>query len=55
MAATFQQQIGANRRNSLLLALAVVLILGLLGLLIGWAVTGDPRAALPGRPRRGGE
>ncbi len=47
MATTFQQQIGANRRNSLLLALAVILILGLLGLLIGWAVTGDPRAALP--------
>jgi heat shock protein HtpX len=47
MATTFQQQIGANRRNSLVLALAVVLILGLLGLLIGWAMTGDPRAALP--------
>ena len=47
MASTFYSQIGANKRNSVLLALAVVLLLGLLGLLIGWAVTGDPRAALP--------
>jgi heat shock protein HtpX len=47
MATTFYGQIGANKRNSILLALAVVLLLGLLGLLIGWAVTGDPRAALP--------
>ncbi len=45
--ATFYDQIGANRRNSVLLALAVIVLLGLLGLLIGWAVTGDPRAALP--------
>jgi heat shock protein HtpX len=47
MAGTFYSQIGANRRNSVLLALAVVILLGLLGLLIGWAMTGDPRAALP--------
>lgn len=47
MASTFYGQIGANKRNSVLLALAVVFLLGLLGLLIGWAVTGDPRAALP--------
>ncbi len=47
MAATFYSQIGANKRNSVLLALVVVVLLGLLGLLIGWAVTGDPRAALP--------
>jgi heat shock protein HtpX len=47
MAQTFYGQIGANRRNSVLLALLVILILGALGLLIGWAVTGDPRAALP--------
>ncbi len=45
--ATFYDQIGANKRNSVLLVLAVVVLLGLLGLLIGWAVTGDPRAALP--------
>ena len=47
MASTFYGQIGANKRNSVLLALAVVVLLGLLGLLIGWALTGDPRAALP--------
>jgi len=47
MAATFYDQIGANKRNSVLLALAVITLLGLLGLFIGWAVSGDPRAALP--------
>jgi len=45
--ATFYDQIGQNRRNSVLLALAVIVILGLLGLFIGWAVTGDPAAAVP--------
>jgi len=45
--ATFYDQIGANRRNSVLLALAVILILGLLGTAIGVAVTGAPEAALP--------
>ena len=44
---TFYDQIGANKRNSILLALAVIVLLGLLGLFIGWAVFGDPRAALP--------
>ena len=44
---TFYSQIGANKRNSILLVLAVVLLLGVMGLAIGWAVTGDPRAALP--------
>ena len=47
MAGTFYQQIGANKRNSVLLALIVTALLGALGLFIGWAVTGDPRAALP--------
>jgi heat shock protein HtpX len=47
MASTFYAQIGANKRNSFLLALLVVALLGLLGLFIGWGVTGDPRAALP--------
>ena len=46
--ATFYDQIGANRRNSVLLAVAVVLILGLLGAAIGFAVTGVPEAALLG-------
>jgi len=45
--ATFYDQIGQNKRNSVLLAVLVIVILGLLGLFIGWAVTGDPRAALP--------
>ena len=45
--ATFYDQIGQNRRNSVLLALVVIVLLGLLGLFIGWAVTGDPSAALP--------
>lgn len=45
--ATFYDQIGQNRRNSVLLALAVIVILGLLGLFIGWAVAGDPAAAIP--------
>jgi heat shock protein HtpX len=45
--ATFYDQIGQNRRNSILLAVAVIALLAVLGLAIGWAVTGDPRAALP--------
>ena len=44
--ATFYDQIGANRRNSVLLAIAVILILGLLGAVIGMAVTGVLEAAL---------
>jgi len=47
MASTFYSQIGANKRNSVLLALLVVLLLGVLGLFIGWAIFGDPRAAIP--------
>jgi heat shock protein HtpX len=47
MATTFYSQIGANKRNSVLLAILVILILGVLGLFIGWAVFGDPRAAIP--------
>ena len=45
--ATFYDRIAENRRNSLLLAGLVVLLLGALGLTIGWAVTGDPRTAIP--------
>jgi heat shock protein HtpX len=47
MATTFYGQIGANKRNSVLLALVVVVILGLLGFLIGWVLAGDPLLALP--------
>jgi len=45
--ATFYDRIAENRRNSFLLAAFVVVLLGALGLTIGWAVTGDPRAAIP--------
>ena len=39
---TFYDQIAANRRNSFLLAGAVVILLGLLGFTAGWALFGDP-------------
>jgi heat shock protein HtpX len=42
VAGTFYDQIAANRRNSFLLALAVVVILGALGFSIGYALSGDP-------------
>ena len=48
MATTFYDQISSNRRNSVLLAMTVVLVLGLLGAAIGVAVTGVPEAALLG-------
>ena len=38
---TFYAQQAANRRNSVLLALVVVVLLGLLGFAIGYAMTGD--------------
>jgi heat shock protein HtpX len=46
VAGTFYDQIAANRRNSFLLALAVVVILGALGFSIGYALTGDPAGGL---------
>jgi heat shock protein HtpX len=46
LAGTFYNQISANRRNSLLLALAVVGILAALGFAIGYALTGDPAGAI---------
>ena len=39
---SFYDQIAANRRNSFLMAALVVVLLGLLGFAIGWAVFGDP-------------
>jgi heat shock protein HtpX len=39
---TFYDQIAANRRNSFLLALGVVVLLGLLGFTAGWALFGEP-------------
>jgi len=46
MAATFYAQQSANRRNSVILALAVVVLLGMLGFAIGYALTGDPVGAV---------
>ncbi len=46
MAGTFYDQIAANRRNSFLLAFAVVGILGALGFSIGYALTGRAAGGL---------
>jgi heat shock protein HtpX len=46
VAATFYEQISANRRNSFLLVLVVVAILAALGFAIGYALTGDPAGAV---------
>jgi heat shock protein HtpX len=46
VAATFYDQISANRRNSFLLAMVVVLLLGALGFSIGYALTGSAGGAL---------
>ena len=43
---TFYDQIAANRRNSILLALLVVAILAALGFSVGYALTGDPAGAV---------
>ena len=43
---SFYDQISANRRNSFLLAAFVVVLLGLLGFAIGFAVTGEPSGGL---------
>ena len=42
---TFYAQQSANRRNSILLALVVVVLLAALGFAIGYALTGDPAGA----------
>ena len=46
MAGTFYDQISANRRNSLFLALAVILLLGVLGFAIGYAISGRAAGAV---------
>src|SRR5512141_2183773 len=46
MADTFYNQIGANRRNSLLLALFVIALFGVLGFAIGYAITGSTTGAI---------
>jgi hypothetical protein len=42
LASTFYSQIAANRRNSFLLALVVVVLLGALGFAIGFALLAWP-------------
>ena len=44
--ATFYDQIAANRRNSFLMAAFVVVLLGLLGFAIGFAVSGEPAGGI---------
>jgi heat shock protein HtpX len=44
--ATFYDQISANRRNSFLMAAFVVVLLGLLGFAIGFAVSGEPAGGI---------
>ena len=46
MADTFYNQIAANRRNSLLLALFVMTLFGVLGFAIGYAISGSASGAL---------
>jgi heat shock protein HtpX len=46
MADTFYNQIAANRRNSFLLALIVIVIFGALGFSIGYAVAGSAEGAV---------
>ena len=41
MASTFYNQIAANKRNSVLLAIGLILLLSILGLAIGYGLTGD--------------
>jgi heat shock protein HtpX len=43
---SFYGQISANRRNSFLLAAVVVVLLGLLGFTIGYAITGGPEGGV---------
>jgi heat shock protein HtpX len=43
---SFYAQIGSNKRQSFLLAAFVVVVLGVLGFVIGFAITGSPRGAI---------
>ncbi len=45
--AQFESLIAANKRNSVLLVVLFVLFICGLGALLGWAIWGDPRAAVP--------
>jgi len=46
VADTFHNQIAANRRNSFLLSLVIVILFALLGFSIGFAISGDPAGAV---------
>jgi heat shock protein HtpX len=43
---SFYDQIGSNKRQSILLAAIVVIVLGMLGYVIGFAISGSPSGAL---------
>ncbi len=45
--AQFEQLISSNRRNSVLLVVLFVMFICILGAIMGWAVFGGPRAAIP--------
>jgi len=45
--AQFESLIAANKRNSIVLVLLFILFITALGALLGWAIWGDPRAAIP--------
>jgi len=45
--AKFESLIAANTRNSIILVLLFILFITALGALLGWAIWGDPRAAIP--------
>ena len=45
--AQFESLISANKRNSVILVIGFVLFICALGALLGWAIWGDPRAAIP--------
>jgi heat shock protein HtpX len=45
--AQFEQLTSANKRNSVLLVILFILFICVLGALLGWAVFGDPIAAVP--------
>src|SRR5690242_4626909 len=46
MAETFYDQIAANRRNSIALALAVIALFAVLGFAIGYAISGSASGAI---------
>ena len=45
--AQFESLVAANKRNSVILVILFVLFICALGALLGWALLGDPRAAIP--------